>query len=560
MAGLVLTAVLESMGIDRVVRRVVRPLLPRWRTQNSSDRMEFRRILGGLDPASTFGLDAYAASRSLLIVGYARADLAAMQAPVILAARLAGFRVAVILPAEYFASASFYRSIGASEIVRTDVRTASTPTRRAKEMIAALETPTDLLDLHYDGVPVGKFAASTLMRQTRSARIDPSDKALRPKLIAALSASLRAVESARQVLARTRPELVVFYDRGYTPDGELFELALKEGARAITMNTAHKSGHLLFKRYDRTNKDLHPGAPSARTWKRLTQLQWTPAHWDALRFELKSCYESGLWYDEVGTQFNKRTVERSELAASLKLDASKPTAVVFPHLFWDATFFWGTDLFEDYRDWFVNVLIAAAKNPALNWIVKIHPANLVKNQRDRYFGEFSEVEAIRETLGELPGHIRVIPPDSPISTYSLFDLMDYCLTVRGTVGLEAAIFGKQVLTAGTGRYDGFGFTLDSSSRDEYLGRLATLQTIPQPSTEQTELARRYGYGLFLQRPLETTSLRFRYDQNEKASLRAVLALPAEGRLEGCADLRLLADWLAATSDDDLLRAEQLVPA
>ena len=48
-------------------------------------------------------------------------------------------------------------------------------------------------------------------------------------------------------------------------------------------------------------------------------------------------------------------------------------------------------------------------------------------------------------------------PDSSVSTFSLIRLMDYCLTVRGTVGLRSTIFGKLVLTAGAGRYDKFGF-------------------------------------------------------------------------------------------------------
>jgi hypothetical protein len=53
--------------------------------------------------------------------------------------------------------------------------------------------------------------------------------------------------------------------------------------------------------------------------------------------------------------------------------------------------------------------------------------------------------------------------------------MDYCLTVHGTAGIEAARLGITVLTTGTGRYDRRGFTSDSDSREEYLAKPARIQ-------------------------------------------------------------------------------------
>ena len=319
--------------------------------------------------------------------------------------------------------------------------------------------------------------------------------------------------------------MVCFYDRGYTPDGELFEAALSSSAKAITLNTAHKSGFIIFKRYGLQNKNVHPGMPSLPFWNYLRNMNWTPSHWSKLRAELEDCYSTGLWYDEVGTQTNTVMQENSSLLEGLGLDPQNAIAVIFPHLFWDATFFWGKDLFSDYKEWFVETIKAAALNTSLNWIIKIHPANVVKNRRDNYFGDYSEVTAIRESLGELPPHIKLIMPDSSVSTFSLIRLMDYCLTVRGTVGLESAIFGKLVLTAGTGRYDNFGFTLDSDTTHQYLKRIAELHTLPMPDNFQIELARRYAYGLFISRPLETRSISFGYSRDLSATLTTTLNLP-----------------------------------
>ena len=63
---------------------------------------------------------------------------------------------------------------------------------------------------------------------------------------------------------------------------------------------------------------------------------------------------------------------------------------------------------------------------------------------------------------------RLLEPDTDISTWSLFDVTDFGVTIRGSIGFELPCFGKPALTAGTGFYSGRGFTVDSETADEYL--------------------------------------------------------------------------------------------
>ena len=62
---------------------------------------------------------------------------------------------------------------------------------------------------------------------------------------------------------------------------------------------------------------------------------------------------------------------------------------------------------------------------------------------------------IRERVGKLPPHVRVLAPDTKVSTLSLFRSIDAGITVRGSIGYELPCFGVPVVTAGTGRYSGF---------------------------------------------------------------------------------------------------------
>jgi hypothetical protein len=289
---------------------------------------------------------------------------------------------------------------------------------------------------------------------------------------------------------------------------------------------------------------------SDASWKQMKKMLWSDDMWRALHDEVVASYRSGEWFSECATQVGKSEWARDTVIRRLELDTTRKTVGLFPHLFWDATFFWGTDLFDDYEHWFTEVLKVAASNRSVNWIVKIHPANITKALRDNYQGDYSEVVAIRETLGELPDHIKVILPDAEISTLSLFDVMDYCLTVRGTIGIEAAIFGIRVLTAGTGRYDRHGFTMDFDSAEDYLTVLRRLPDVPPMTPSEIELARRFAYGVFMARPtpLASTSLRFSEDSKASAQVRVKMSGAA---LYEAPDVCSLAHWIRSGDEDYL---------
>ena len=199
----------------------------------------------------------------------------------------------------------------------------------------------------------------------------------------------------------------------------------------------------------------------------------------------------------------------------------------------------------------METLRIAVENDRLNWIIKIHPGNQMKDQRDGYSGEHSEILAIRKHFGELPAHIKVLPADSKISTISLYEIADYCLTVRGTPGIEGACLGVTVLTAGTGRYDGKGFTNDSKSAEEYPEKVRNLDRIQSVTEEEIELARRFAYGVFLCRPIPLNSVKLEYQQDENASLGTDLLFQNEEELRQGEDVQFLKKWIESGDEDFL---------
>jgi Capsule polysaccharide biosynthesis protein len=461
--------------------------------------------------------------------------------------QLANFVPVVIIPHEGpYATllAEHYRLAAVDEIHEWSEFIAKSDGAMAESVVSRCQSMWDLLEFEHAGIRVGRLAVSTALRTTYRGSLDlqvPEDRQL---LVDELAHGMAAANAAQKILQRFRPDLALFVDTIYSPIGELFDSCLQNDIEAIQWQQGHKSNALIFKRYNRETWLQHPSCLSPESWQAVCDMEWTEDHRKRLDQELYNSYASGDWYSVAGTQFNKSIVDSTYLRDRLGLDPNKKTAVIFPHILWDATLFWVKCLFRDFEEWFVETVRAACANDQVNWVIKIHPAN----QRLREGGslkESAEVVALRKYIGKLPPHIVMIPPESEISTYSLFRMIDYCVTVCGTVGIEAARLGIPVLTGGRGPYDSLGFTVDSNTREEYLEKVRNIQIIPRLSSAQQELAERFAYVNFLMRPWQAKSVTLQYLPNtKKFSYQGQVNIRSTEDWYTADDLKAFAEWVA----------------
>lgn len=412
----------------------------------------------------------------------------------------------------------------------------------AEAVINQCQSVQELLEFEHAGARVGRLAVSTALRRYRLGSLDLQLAQDWRILVESVASGMAYAEAAQKILRQFHPELALFVDTVYSPAGELFDNCLGSRIDTIQWQAAHKSNALILKRYTLETRAEHPKSLSPESWRFVRDMDWTGVHRQQLHLELYSNYVSGDWYSVVSTQFNKRLMEGSQIREQLGLDPLKKNAFIFPHILWDATLFWGKCLFRDYEEWLIETIRAACANDQVNWVIKIHPAN--RRVRDGLQDEPAEVVALRKHIGELPPHIFMIPAESNISTFSLFEIMDYCVTVCGTVGIEAARLGIPVLAGGWGLYDRKGFTIDSESREQYLERLAHIQAIPRLSSTQQELAERFAYGVFLLRPFLLKSVTLAYHKNSrKFSTQGNVNIKAKEDWYTASDLRAFAQWV-----------------
>lgn len=428
-------------------------------------------------------------------------------------------------------------------------------TARFKAEAAAIVAECDCLReavaYRRDGIRTGQIATSTALRRLRLGTLDLTNERHRDVLIKRFARSLQAVEQARMVLSAVRPAFALFVDTEYSPKGELFDACLAHDVDVVAFDMAHCRSALMLKRYSTANQDEYLASLSAETWASLCAMEWTPARSKRLSDELSRSYQSGDWYGASWTQRRTHSVEADELRRLLGLDPGKKTAVVFAHILWDAPLGWARTLFDTYEDWLIETVRAACRNRSVNWVVKIHPANVGKRAEEGYEGEPAEVRAIRDHVGPLPPHVVLLPPDTTVGTDSMLGVTDYCLTVRGTVGIEAARLGIPVFTAAESRYSGKGFTIDSASSQEYLSRIAAIQSTPRLSARQTELADRFAYGIFVLRPFRFHSVTWAYGALGQPATSA-LTVPDSEAWRHAPDVQALARWFGNARHEDFL--------
>ena len=480
------------------------------------------------------------------------------------ALRSRGFAPVVLLPGRYRIVERYYRMAGPVEFVYLDsfldADVSINAQRDADRRLNEDPQLAHLINWEADGYRIGRNVMSRAVRILRVGRIDPSDGKHCETVRQTLIESLATRTACEHILDQVAPEIALFNERGYTPAAEIFDGCLRRGIDAVQWFGAPQSESLAYKRYHSNNRAHHPLSLSDETWRALQKRRWNEKDEHRVLQFLRANYETGAWFNRQQLQEGKAILTADAAKARLGLDPAKKTAVIFCHILYDATFFFGDSLFSDYEAWLVEAVRGAIANPNLNWIVKVHPVNVWRSRMDGQPMEQLEVQAIRAACGTLPDHVKILPADTEINTYTLFDIADYGLTVRGTIGMELPCFGIPVVTAGSGRYSGRGFTIDPETPDTFRAVLASLHTVPKLDQATIHDAQRYLYGSFFLRPLRMDGFLLDFRANSFSSPALVsnvhLDPASAARLEDTTDLRRFCDWMSDGHSEDLL-AEDL---
>lgn len=357
--------------------------------------------------------------------------------------------------------------------------------------------PSDkLVTFKHRGVEVGRFMNSSLIRFLQGKPPEGHEEVAREFLYG----SLVYTEAAITAVKCFKPDYVFMSHGSYVDYGTALAVATNAGIPVTHWGSSYLENHYYMCTVTQsTNRSRQ--VLSKEAWQQRAEQPLSPKENALLDSYLNARYTAGLSFDIRSPQ---KPDKPEELRSKLDLPSDKPVWCVFLHLSWDNVFNLAPMAFDTVESWVLDTLQTIIALTEVTWLVKIHPAEVSTNTL------LGMQSLIKDNFPHLPPHVRIIPPDSDINAYGLYQLLDGGVTIFGTAGLELTVLGKPVILAGDTHFGNKGFTCDALTKEEYEALLRQAARLPKLSPEQHALARQYAYSYFIQRQIPLRVLKDGY--------------------------------------------------
>ena len=304
-----------------------------------------------------------------------------------------------------------------------------------------------------------------------------------------LVSGLVVAEAFERILDRVKPDRVFALNGRFFAEAIITTIASKRGIGYTT----YEKGFL------RDSIITTPGADAANLLmpeedgRRALEQPLTAAEEDQLDRYLAERRRGGATLDRIWTRPVDDVVR---IRRDLGLGDGRPLVVMFCNILWDSAVV-GMDLcFPSIGKWVVEGVDWARSHPELDLVVRLHPGE-VRLGNHRTLERM--VDYVRHEVPALPANVRIVPPESPVSSYALMDVARVGLVYTSTVGLEMAAQGTPVVVAGRTHYRGRGFTVDPVTAADYwraVDHLLSTEMGGEMVQITREQARRYAFAFF----------------------------------------------------------------
>ncbi|MBI4283700.1 MAG: hypothetical protein HY663_04440 [Chloroflexi bacterium] len=351
--------------------------------------------------------------------------------------------------------------------------------------IAELLEPAQLEEFTYKGLPLGRLVKTSVVHVFHAAYFKP-DAAMITVYKSFLASGIVMADACVKLLDEYRPNVVCMLNGILFAESILYELAVQRSINVITHEVGTRVNTIVFSR--KRNIIFDPDV----AWKQYGNIPLDTKENTCLDLLMESRKRSE---GELIRLWLHPDEDVESVRACLQMDQKKPVVLLFTNLMWDTSLIDQNIVFKDAIDWLLRTVGFFFHKPEVQLVIRVHPAEV---RSDGHIPKEKMTEIISASFPKLPPHIKVIPPDSDISSYVLMSMAASAIVYVSSAGLEMATMGKPVIVPSRVHYGRKGFTYNVKTSEEYFRLLENVSSMPPLSEVQVELARRYAYLFYAQ--------------------------------------------------------------
>lgn len=341
-------------------------------------------------------------------------------------------------------------------------------------------------EFQLDGVAVGEHAYAGALRYFASGNLEhePMGEVVVRRY---LEAAILTAEGLNVLTGKFQFASSCFNHGIYCPQGVIGEVLRKAGTRVVNWNIAYRKKCFIFSHGDTYHHTLLEEPVEA--WETIP---WSPAAENEITTYLRSRWQGSndwIWFHE------KPDERFDRIAADLGLDRMKPIIGMLTNVMWDAQLHYRANAFPNMLSWVLDTIAYFSQRTDLQLVIRIHPAEIRGTLPSRQ----PLLQEISKAWPVLPSNVKVVAPESPVSTYAVMEHCDSVLIYGTKTGVELTSIGIPVIVAGEAWIRNKGVTLDATTRDEYLGLLNRLPLGKRLDDAIRLRALKYAYHFFYRR-------------------------------------------------------------
>ena len=335
----------------------------------------------------------------------------------------------------------------------------------------------DIPELTYKNVHIGSLSKNSALRYYKG-YINPDKTEYESILRKELVNAFISTDIAEKIAKNEKPDALVTRHLGYAAWGSFAEYCTNQGVRICSPTKGLDKKSLKFDIFDM-------GAVNDAFSRYYNEVRKKTSLNADEKEELKTYMDNrimGSGGDTAEYMYTPGEIEKE----NLDFDKYERTYGIFPNVPWDASLRYANKGFNGVHEWILDTIEMFKEKPNYQLLIKIHPSELRVMKSENTVLDF-----IKNHYDSLPDNIKIIPPDTKISPYDLFQHIDIGIVYNGTIGMELSINDVPVVVAGRTHYGEKGFTFDVSTKKEYkdvlFGNIMTLDE------DKKKLAKAYSY-------------------------------------------------------------------